>query len=52
MSIQYLAPGFELTTFCLQVSSLNHQTRAPAPYSPILQNQTISYNGAFDSFFI
>ena len=30
MSIQYPAPGFELTTFWLQVSSLNQKTRAPA----------------------
>ena len=30
MSIQYPAPGFELTTFCVRVSSLNHLTRAPA----------------------
>ena len=29
MSIQYLAPGFKLTTFLLLVSSRNHKTRAP-----------------------
>ena len=30
ISIQYPVPGFELTTFWLWVSSLNHYTRAPA----------------------
>ena len=31
MSIQYMALGFELTTFWLWVSSLNHNTRATDP---------------------
>ena len=30
MSIQYMAPGFEPTTFATWVSSQNHKTRAPA----------------------
>ena len=30
MSIQYTVLGFECTTFGTRVSSLNHQTRAPA----------------------
>ena len=34
MSIQYLAPGFKLKSFWLWVSSLNHQTRAPAQLAP------------------
>ena len=34
MSIQYTATGFELTTFWLRVSSLNHETRAHIRCSP------------------
>ena len=30
MTIQYMAPGFEPTTFGTRVSSHNHKTRAPA----------------------
>ena len=30
LSLQYLLPGFELTTSRLKVSSLNHKTRVPA----------------------
>ena len=46
MSIQYLVPGFEITTFWLRVSSLNHQTRAPAhgsKYFPKLVGQKVSW---------
>ena len=47
MSIQYLVPGFEITTFWLRVSSLNHQTRAPvhgSKYFPKLVGQKVSYS--------
>ena len=36
ITIQYMAPGFEPTTFGTLVSSQNHQTRAPAPRNTLL----------------
>ena len=45
MSIQYPAPGFELTTFGMWVSSHNHQTRAPALFQLSLANVLRAYLG-------
>ena len=48
MSIQYMVPGFEPTTFGTCVSSHNHYTRAPAQFFDLfmlaIQNKTIWFH--------
>ena len=55
VSIHYPAPGFELTTFQLQVFSLNHQTWAPALDHQMVtiapQPLTLSNPGLFSVYF-
>ena len=47
MSIQYMVPGFEPTTFRMWVSSHNHETRAPA-----LKTSLLFYRQDYSSFFL